>query len=325
MLAAMHDFVRLRFQTLARTPGFLPGEAVADRLRRTFERARGFGMVHEIVRANGGAVAQLMFFRDPEAWFAGPVVLGWIDRDGSDLTRDVGLDQVLAAVDRHRDRLGAETLLEIAVDDGPLLAGLLERGFGIDSVIQVGDVRQALTLLGSGPSLVELEPEVHLVPLTAVHVPGIIDLHRRVFSAEPQWCWFGAYPEHLARMAKDLVADLGGQYALLRGDVVVGHLGAERVDSPYWGRVGGLELVLEAPLRGRGLARPLYRVALESLIERGAVMIKGGTAQPGVMALGRVMQRPWHSFNLRRDPAFGPEHFLRFAPEDVRRAHLVSL
>jgi len=126
-------------------------------------------------------------------------------------------------------------------------------------------------------------------------------------------------------MAAHLRADPAGHFALVdrssRHPEVVGHLGAELADHPHWGRVGGLELVVAPSLRGLGLARPLYRTALESLSARGAEIIKGGTSQPGVMALGRVMQRPWHAFNVRRAVPFGREHFLRFAPDAVRRAH----
>jgi len=324
---ALLDFLRLRLRTLAATPGFSERAEVGARLTTLYDRARTLGLVHERVPNGAGeAIAQVVFFRDPKAWFGGAVVLGWIDRDPADAA---AIGPVLAAIDRHRERLGAETLIEVGVHDGPLLAGLEARGFGIDSVIQVGEPRTALAALGPNPGG-GLGASLALVPLQAKHVSGVVDLHRRVFSAEPAWCWFGAYPRHLERIGRDLRADPEGHFVVLArgaggsgepGDEVVGHLGAELADSPYWGRVGGLELVVAAPLRGCGLARPLYRAALASLIARGAERMKGGTSQPGVLALGRVMQRPWQAFNLRRDTPFGRDHFLRFAPAEVRTAH----
>lgn len=325
------DFVRLREAALAATPGYLGGPGARARLIAFYERARALDLTHvrigrggPVVRG-GDAIAQVVIFRDPEAWFGGPVVIAFVDREPGDAG---ALAPILAALDRHAARLGDDTLIEIRADDGPLLAELALRGFGIDSVIQLGDPVRALDALTGGstppaPATRLAEAGLALVPLAARHADPVVALHREVFSAEPDWCWFGAYPSHLRRLRDHLLRDREGQFAIVdRRDLVVGHLGAELDrDNPYWGPVGGLELVLAPDWRGRGLARALYLAALRSLVTRGARAIKGGTAQPGVLALGRVMGRPWHSFNLRRGTRFALEHFLAFAPDAVRRAH----
>jgi len=311
-------FVAWRLASLGASPGFIGGQAARDRLRGYLARP---GAVHHVVRDGRRAIGQLFFVRDPDAWFGGPVVIAWIDRDPS---CDRALDPLLSLVDAHAAALDDATLLELRADDAPLLAGLVARGFGVDSVIQLGDPRAALVALGPAEARDPLaERGLALRPLTAERAPEIVALHRAVFSAEPAWCWFGAYPTHLARMARHLAEDPGGHFALVdaRQDRVVGHLGAELSETPEWGATGGLELVLTPALRGQGLARSLYRAALRSLVVRGARVIKGGTSQPAVMALGRLMQRPWHTLNLRRGAAFTVDHFLRFAPEHVQRVH----
>lgn len=297
-------FVALRMRALGDTPGFVGADVARERLRQMYERAARLDRVHHVVREAGQVVAQVMSFRDPDAWFGGPVVPCWIDRIGGPV------EPLLEVLDQHG--LGPTALIEIGVHDGPLLSGLEACGFGIDSVVQVGDPHVALRALHAA------QASIDIAPLAPQHVPQVIALHREVFSAEPQWCWFGAYPEHLERMAETLYRMPAGQFVVREAGRVVGHLGAEVDDNPYWGRVGGLELVLAPALHGRGLARALYRVALQSLVQRAAKVMKGGTSQPGVMALGREMQRPWHAFNLRRDTPFTREHFLRFAPASVR-------
>lgn len=314
----LDTFVALRLASLSASPGFLGGRGVRDRLVAHHGRDAA---VHRVVHDGRRALGQLFFVRDPDAWFGGPVVIAWIDRDPA---VDHALAPLLELVDAHAAALDDTALIEIRVDDGPLLAGLLARGFGVDSVIQLGDPRVALPALGPPPDTDPLAARgLALRPLALTRVPEVVALHRAVFSAEPAWCWFGAFPSHLLRMADNLARDPRGHFALVdtRTGEVVGHVGAELADTPEWGSTGGLELVLAPALRHQGLARPLYRAALRSLVARGARVMKGGTSQPAVMALGRRMQRPWHSFNLRRGAAFAPDHFLRFAPEHVRRAH----
>lgn len=308
-------FIALRLASLAATPGFVGGQAARERLCAYPGRA---GAVHRVVRRHGRAIGQLYFVRDPDAWFGGPIVLGWVDRDPSD---ERALDALLAAVDAHADALDGTTLIEIRVDDGPLLAGLRARGFGLDSVIQLGDPKVALTALGDDDQPLGARG-LALAPLRNAHVPAVVELHRAAFSAEPAFCWFGAFPSHLERMTRSLLHDPRGHFALVdQAGRVLGHLGAELADTPYWGPTGGLELVLAPEVRGQGLTRSLYRAALRSLVARGARVMKGGTSQPAILSLGRRMRRPWHAFNLRRGAAFAAEHFLAFAPDEVRRAH----
>ncbi len=301
-------FVDLRMAALGATPGFVGAAAARERLAQMYQRAGQLERVHHVVRVAGRAVGQVVFFRDPEAWFGGPVVPCWIDR----LDPDAAVEPLLEVLDHHA--LGPAALIEIGVHDAPLLSGLEARGFGIDSVVQVGDPQVALRHLRPA------QASIDVVPLAPEHVAAVVALHREVFTAEPQWCWFGAYPAHLDRLAEALRRTPAGQFVVREAGRVVGHLGAEVDDNPYWGRVGGLELVLAPALRGRGLGRALYRVALQSLVQRAATVMKGGTSQPGVMALGREMQRPWHAFNMRPNTPFARAHFLRFAPASVARS-----
>lgn len=304
-----HAFVDLRLRTLSRTPGFIAGSAARAKLFGFHERASALTPIHEVHTRVGRdtASAQLFAFHDPSAWFGGPCTPCFVDRAPADADALAFLD---AALDRHAQRLGPDSLLEVAADDLELVAVCLRHGFAVDSLILVGDPRAARSRLPHAA----LPADLALAPLEREHVDAVVALHREVFTRAPERCWFGAHPSHLERLARALTADREGQLGLWSGGRLVGHAGVEvERDNPFWGTVGGLELLLAPALVGKRLARPLYSALLDELVRAGCDTMKGGTNQPGVLHLGRLMGRPWHAFNLRREAPFTLEHFLRFA------------
>lgn len=302
-------FVALRLMTLRRTPGFIAGSGARERLFAFHRRTEPWPRIHEVLPER----AQLFVFEDPDVWFGGPYTIACLDR----VPGDAGaLDFLADALGRHAATLGPDTLIEVAVDDPDLVRLLITHGFAIDSVILVGDPavaqrRLAKTAMPDGLTLRTLVPD---------DVPAVLDLHRTVFGAAPERCWFGAYPSHLERLGAALAKGRQGQFGLFKGDTLIGHAGADiQRKSSYWGALGGIELVLAPDFTGKGLARPLYSALLDVLVENTCETMKGGTNQPAVLHLGRVMRRPWHAFNLRRQSPYTLDHFLTFAPPDIGR------
>ncbi len=298
----MRAFVEMRLATLGALPGFRGGLAAAEVVGRLHAR----GEAHGLVTVRRAGLGQLVYFRDPETWYGEPAVIAFIDvLPGHD-----GLAFVLDAIDRHAAALDATTFMQVAPDER-LLEGLVSRGFGLDSVLLGGAPRRAAARLGA----VRAPRGLRLVPTRgrARLAHDVSAIHATVFGSEPQFCWFGAYPRHLHQVRQTLLDDRG-HHAILDGANVIGHLGVDVRDDPAWGRTAGLDLVLLPEHRGRGLARWLYREALDVMISEGAVLMKGGTAQPAVLHLARELERPWIGFNIRRGTHFPPEHFLRFRP-----------
>jgi GNAT superfamily N-acetyltransferase len=307
-------FAQLRLATLARTPGALPGSAARARLLDFWRRGMAKGAHHALLPGR----AQLFAFADPSTWFGGPCVIAVADRHPAH-----GDPETLAfladALTASPLMAGDDVLLEIAADDPALLALALERGLGIDSVIQVGHPARARARLGPTPPL---PADLSLRPLERHHVEAVIALHRETFAAQPEYCWFGAWPAHLEGLAAALGKAPAGHAVLVSGSRVLGHIGVDiEADDPFWGSVGGLELVLAPELRGRGLLRTLYAELLDGLVSAGCEVMKGGTSQPAVLHLGQVLGRPWHALNLRRGVAFQPEHFFAHAPRAIAEAH----
>lgn len=85
--------------------------------------------------------------------------------------------------------------------------------------------------------------------------------------------------------------------------------------NPLWGHSAGLEIMLHPLIQKKSVVKTVYRVMLESMIERGVEVYKGGTAQPAVMGLGKLMGRPVFSWVMRKHTAFTPDHFSLYLPE----------
>lgn len=294
----------MRLSTLARAPGFRGGAPASAWLEDLHRRGRRLGLVERRRRHLG----QLVYFRDPRAWFGGPTTLAFIDRAPT----SEGLAFVLEAFDAARADLDDTTFLQLAADDEPLRVALQDRGLGIDAVVLGGDPIVAAARLGGVRA-----PIGDLRLLDAAGDPAlaseIATLHRDTFSREPQYCWFGAYPLHLESLERDILAAREGQFALLREGRLVGHVGVDVREDPCFGRTAGLELVLAPELRGLGLARWIYAQALAWMNARAVLTMKGGTAQPAVLHLARRLGRPWVFLNLRRKVHFEASHFTRFS------------
>jgi len=69
--------------------------------------------------------------------------------------------------------------------------------------------------------------------------------------------------------------------------------------------------MLPPPLQARGLGRAAYALMVERMLALGLDGIRGGTSQPGVLALARQMRRPTLAWVLAAgEGPFGLEHFL---------------
>jgi hypothetical protein len=309
------EFTAQRRATLARVPSFRDGPDAAAHLARLYRRGLATG---SLVHAYGPGW-QLAYFRDPEVWYGGRATIGFVDRDPD---APAALTAVASALGAHAPALDDTTLLELAGDDPALREAVTDMtGLGVDSVLQVGPADVALNAVRDAAW-----PDAPVCAGLAIRearkgdVDAIVALAREAFTAEPAYCWFGAYPHHLAKVREGLEGTLrrgDGVHLVVVGTEqrVLGHVGADIDEHPFWGRSAGFEIVLTPALRGRGLLKVLYREALARLVHvHGVATLRGGTAQPGVLALGLRMGRAWGALHMRRNVAFPFAHFAAFQP-----------
>ena len=299
-MAPLDAMARLRHDGLARSPGYPGGSTALGFHRDVLTRAVESGG-WAVVEDDGllGCVATTVELDLQTGRPYDHLIVARQDRDWHRLQ---------PLVDAALARLGADVRAIVPPWDQPLRAHLESRGLALVSVTLAGRVAVARAALGEVATPEDLE----IRPIQAEDVPAAVALFREVFSAEPQYCAFGADPHFLSALARRLADP-----ALPACRLVVSHAGALRGLASAWyndedhhhGRSAGLDLVLHATLRGRRLTRAMYRPLLDAMAARGCGWLKGTTAQPAVWSLGARLGRHVTGLNLRAGPGFPPGWF----------------
>ncbi len=140
------------------------------------------------------------------------------------------LDWVRAVLTPLVPALEGEVVCAIPAGDPDLRDLLVQQGLAISSVILAGRAEQALNQLVARrdpPRSLDAQG-LALVPLEPVHADALVTLWQRIFSAEPQHCWFGTRPAVMARFRTRLLSPAPGhRLVALRGEEVVGFFAAD--------------------------------------------------------------------------------------------------
>ncbi len=316
MSDVLSAWVDLRFERLRQAP-FYVGDTSARKAIRHFLRGH---------LKNANAANDLDLLWDGDRLRAGLFhtfqSAGWHGAPAQLVVAEVAVGDpeattwLLSQFKRRADAFGRDVELDVIGYQPRLWDGLLALGFGVEAVTLVGQPAVALERLlaacnpsqDPGPGL-RLEP-VH----TQNQVDAIVALRKRIFSAAPQYCWFGSNPSYLAGEHVGLLKRLETQDRLSKvllntQDQVVGYFATDVEDSPHWGRSSGMDLLIAPEYQGRGLIKVAYRVLLEALVEVGSRVFKGGTSQPAVLSLGQLMGRQLHEVTFRKNTHFSRAHF----------------
>lgn len=320
--ALIEAWVELNDAALSTVPQYRGGPVARGHIRAFATtavcRARLEGQLWTRV-VDGRLTAAVAAYPDPGSWYGVPVHAVAVTIDDAapgaaawlvERLRALATARGLAALDLH-----LYTAWRRAID-AVLSAGL---GIGVDSVVLVGATEPALAAL-----VAKYDPPRDLAafgleagpPRDVAEIDAIVALERRVFERWPAYCWFGASPQALARTRGTLLDTLrgaGDMAVIRRGDEALGyvHFGVE-IDAPFWGAQAGVGLLLDPSLWGRGLVKTIYRTGLERLVEMGVGVFKGGTSQPPVLGLGRLMGRVALGVHLRAGVPFDRTHFQGF-------------
>lgn len=289
------------------------GRALADHagfLSKGLDGARRGGL-H--LRSRGRALdAYVLWWPEERAWFGGPAQMLFLDYR---VDRPDAGAWVLDVLERERERFTDDLLVHLPSIYTPVRDWLLANGYGVDSVILQGNVADGLQRLEAGcaPAPDFTAFGLSMRAAESEDVPALVALRQRVFTAEPQYCWFGADDVYLEKWRTTLArrVDAGdGVYRVVERDAeLVGFFSAEPDDTALWGLCAGMEFIFAPSMRGKGCVKIAYCVLLAALSAAGCRWFRGGTAQPAVMSLGRLMGRTLMETTHRRDVCFGADHF----------------
>lgn len=225
----------------------------------------------------------------------------WSDEDGRAWVFDV--------LRSHPEATAAPVLVMVDANRPQLRDQLIELGLGIDSISLTGRTEQGLDALGDP----DVPPGITIRPLETADIEPFLDLQEAVFSAEPQYCWFGGTPEFRDSTRRSLLEGrpdrTAHRWAVLDDRGLAGVFSCDHSDNPMWGPMGGLYFCFHRRIRGLGLTRPAYRRQLGALHADGVPLYRGSTSQPPILAMARVLARRPNAWNMRRHTHFPPEHF----------------
>lgn len=317
-LELIRAWTALRMDIAGRMPLFKTGGATRKKVRGYLTQVVGKGRLDGRLATrlvDGRLTAAIALEHQPAPWLGPSTDQVTLDADPDDPDAPQWIVDTL-----RRWCPVPELYIPLLGGNRPVLEALLaaDLGIGIDSIVLVGEVnagREALIDRYDPPPTMPAGLELGPVDDVAT-VDAVIAIQREVFGAEPEYCWFGAHPRFLAGERASLLAHvlepdpLALQRVIRVDGVVRGHFAAvgER-DNPFWGSVGGLGLNLGRELRGRGLGKRIYRIALDHLAAHSIELFKGGTAQPPVLGLAKVMGRQLDHYELRCGVPFDRAHF----------------
>ncbi len=266
--------------------------------------------VFEVLADGDTARGVLAVNREPRSWTGCPV---------RDLTVELlpgDIDALRWASERVSTLVAGlddETWVRIPWPHRALVATFETHGFNISSLVLAGSVdaaRRAWSERAAAPA--ELPSDVCIRELVAADVEVVGELRRRVFTEQPQFCWFGASDAYIASWKREVLRAGPDHYGWVveRGGEVAGYFGS-RVHMAHvlWGPCGGLDLVLGASVRALGIAAQAYTRILNVHRERGVRVLKGGTSQPAILRYAAEMKRSPLFVFMRRDSPFSRRHF----------------
>lgn len=204
---------------------------------------------------------------------------------------------------------------------GKLLPDLLQMGFSVDSLILEGEPKKSLKAL-----LKKFDPpaDLSLLGLSSRRaqrkdIPKILALSKKEFLRNPQYGWFCASPEFLAAQKKELTKAMKSSdhshYIIEKGAAFLGYFGS---DATAGAKQAGVTLIFDQKIQGLGIAKTAYLILLGDMVKKKVVKYRGGTAQPAVLNLGKIMGRKMTSSLLRfREGSFPRGHFKSYLSGDT--------
>jgi|GEM_PF-1638691 len=276
---------------------------------------------------NGQTRGYFMHWRQEESWYGSPTHTCALDFDWADPEAALWATQTLLSAE-----LSPEAELMLSSRYPSTLGVALGAGFGLDAVTILGSPKHALQRLKSAyaPPAHLGAMNLELRPLSSsTEIELALALKRIYFTKHPEYCWFGANERHLDLCREELSQALhhsrrGGQgpvraWVLYREGQFMGlFTHSVTLEHPLWSSLAGLDIILHPKIQHRGVVKTVYRVMLESMVELNLKVFKGGTSQPAVMALGRVMERPLFSWVLRKVAPFPVGHFAPYLPPHLK-------
>lgn len=199
----------------------------------------------------------------------------------------------------------------------PLLPAFARLGFPIETILLNGKPKVALRALEKRYGALEWPRHkgLKLRLMRRGDIEDALRLFRHEFTRNPHFGRICATPEYLhnfrAKLYEKIRAKCKCDWVVYDGKRLVGHFAFTRQGSnAFFAGQAGMSLVFDAALQRQGLSKYAYATMLRRMLELKVTQFNGGTAQPGVIRLAKLMKRPLLCYVLRKgEAAFPASHF----------------
>ncbi len=226
-----------------------------------------------------------------------------------------------AALRRQRALLRRHAFVQIDGRLTSLLPEFARSGAHVHAAILVGDPRASLRALRQkyGKRGWEAFPDLRMEPIRKLaHAREGAEIVRREFTRNPQFGAFVSHPDNVRRDYLMLRAEVRAakptHYVILdRDDRVRGFFGFDMRKRSFFGRkTSGVEFAFDRSIQGLGLAPIAYATMFEEMIRRGIRVYLGGTAQPPVLKLARLMKRELFGYAIEGEAPYFSRRYFRY-------------
>ncbi|MFT4705604.1 MAG: GNAT superfamily N-acetyltransferase [Bradymonadia bacterium] len=308
------SIVALRLASLRRLGGHVDHEgahkAMAEFVDESVQLASRDGGTRQLA-PSGDVLAHVTWGRVADSWYGQPTTRLLVDAAGPEHHEWLAatLREVLPTLDDTVD-------LQLFVDYASLIPVFEELGFGLDTVVTVGQLDDAIAALPESALQRPSALGLRVAPLAEADIAPLVDLERAYFAAYPEYCWFGTNDGYLGKRAEMLAENVDKPWrrSVFYGDTLVGGVGVDVHDSPFWRDVSGADLTFAPPYIGKGLATWAYAYCLRAARTAGSTTFRGGTSQIAVLTLGARMGRRAESFIIRKNVHFPRAYFTPHIP-----------
>jgi GNAT superfamily N-acetyltransferase len=192
------------------------------------------------------------------------------------------------------------TQIGLSEDDDAIFSKTLKKaGFRTRYEILMGDTRIAFkNLMKKKRPLSNLNHlGLELLPITSrPQVMKALSLQKRIALQSQNHGYFSHTAEQLRKDKKEYLRMVAKKDGLLlgvyRGKTILGFmLTGIHEDPSRSGKIGGFSFFLHPSIQGLGITKTGYRVMLEYLLKAKVYKFVGGTSQPAIQAMGKIMKR----------------------------------
>ncbi len=219
---------------------------------------------------------------------------------------------------KYSNSYGKDTTFWLHGQDKPKLLFFEKIGFNIEALIQMGVPSVGLSKLERAYRPKDNFEEFGLICdsiKTKGEVDEVMKIYKSYFTRNPQYCSFATNPGQLKSMREELTEAKrsGDSHVYIIKDKkrkVLGMFSMSIGTDPFFGKRAGMEFVFSKTLIGKGFSKVAYKILLKKMIKEDVRYYFGGTSQPAVIKLGKLMERWPLGFFLSYGEGFFPRsHF----------------